>query len=418
MVAENEERRYPFISMDEAISLDAGKRTKRALFFSSLVHEPLFSLYGMLSFILVKDLGASPLAIALLTMLKPVSSILSFYWGSWSKGRLRANVLGAGILMRAPFLLVPWIDSPWFVIAAGVNYTLFYRAGMPAWVEILKRNMPEGAREKAFSWSSALGYAEGIFISVAMGALLDHNPEGLKNLCVGAALLGMLGTFVQARVPVVECEKEARPPLGELIARPWRDSWNLMRTRKDFAKFQWGFMICGSALMLLQPALPHFMVDELGISHVQMAMAISVAKGFGFVASAPLWARWMGKISMQKLSYAVFLTMAFFPLLMGLATLDLFWFYMAFFFYGIGQGGSHLVWNMSGPHFAGKEESSRYTGVGVVLAGMRGAVAPPLGGLIVGGWGAIPVMGISGLLFLWSGLGFFRSSKKKSLATN
>ena len=417
LLAGNRERGYPFCSMDEAISLDAGRRTKRALFFSSLLHEPLFTLYSLVSFFLVKDMGATALQITLFTMLKPVSTILSFYWSSWSRARLRANVLWAGILMRAPFLFVPWIDSVWFIIAACVNYMFFYRAGMPAWMEILKRNMPAGAREKAFSWSSTASHIEGAIIAIAMGALLDQDPAEIKLLFVAASLLGILGTLAQVRVPVVECAKEARPPLGELIARPWRDSWNLMRKRKDFAKFQWGFMVCGFALMLMQPALPIFMVDELGISYKQVAVAIMVAKAFGFAASSPLWTRWMARISMQRLSCAVFLTMAFFPLFMGMATKDLFWFFAAYFIYGVGQGGSHLVWSMSGPHFAGKEESSRYTGVGVVLAGMRGAVAPPLGGLMLGGWGAIPVMGISALLFLWSGLGIFKSSKK-SLASN
>lgn len=45
-------------------------------------------------------------------------------------------MLGAGILMRVPFLLAPWIDSAWYVIAAAVNYTLSYRAGVPAWMGI------------------------------------------------------------------------------------------------------------------------------------------------------------------------------------------------------------------------------------------------------------------------------------------
>lgn len=82
-----------------------------------------------------------------------------------------------------------------------------------------------------------------------------------------------------------------------------------------------------------------------------------------------------------------------------------------------GQGGSHLIWNMSGPHFAGKEESSRYTGVGVVMVGLRGAVGPPLGSAISTLWGALPVLSIGAILCLLSGLGLIKS-QKKSLAGN
>jgi MFS family permease len=377
----------------------------------------LFTLYGFVAFILYKDLHASAFQIALLTMLKPLVTILSFYWSAGSRGRLRANVLGAGLLMRLPFLLVPWFDSVWFVIAASVNYMLFYRAGVPAWMEILKRNLKEERRGRLFSLSAAVGYGEGVLLSLGMGALLDQDPGLWKLLFVGAALLGMAGTLVQSRVPVQEEEKVERPHLKELLIRPWRDTYDLMRNRKDFAGFQWGFMVCGFAIMLIQPALPLFAVDVLGISYTQMAAAISIAKGLGYVASSPLWGKWMGQHSIHRLASWVFLTIALFPPMLALAQWQLWWLYAAYFLYGVGQGGSHLVWNMSGPHFAGKEESARYTGVNVAMAGLRGAVGPPLGGWLSVGWGVLPVLGIGAVLCLWSGIRILKYVPSKNLAT-
>ena len=390
--------------MNKGSTIDAGARTKKALFWSSILQEPLSTLYGFVAFILYKDLHASALQIAILTMLKPMVTILSFYWSAGSRGRLRANVLGAGLFMRLPFLLVPWFDSIWYIIAASVNYMLFYRAGVPAWMEILKRNVKEGWRGRLFSFSSAIGYGEGVLLSLAMGALLDQDPGLWKLFFVGAAIVGCAGTIMQASVPVVEEEKIERPSLKELIVRPWRDSFELIRTRKDFAGFQWGFMLCGFAVMLIQPALPFFAVDVLGISYTQMAAAISIAKGLGYVVSSPLWSRWMGKYSIFRLSSWVFFTIALFPLLLAFAQWHLWWFYAAFFLYGVGQGGSHLVWTMSGLYFAGSEESSRYTGVNVAMAGLRGAVAPPLGSWLSVGWGALPVLGLGTLLCIWSGI--------------
>ena len=403
--------------MSDDPSVNAGRRTKAALFWSSILHEPFSTLYGFIAFILYKDLHATAFQIALLTMLKHLVTILSFYWSAGSRGRLRANVLGAGVLMRLPFLFVPWFDSVWFVIAASVNYMLFYRAGVPAWMEILKRNLKESRRGRLFSMSAAAGYAEGVLLSLAMGALLDQDPGLWKMLFVGAALLGLLGTVVQARVPIEEGEKDARPNWKELIVRPWRDSLELIRKRKDFAGFQWGFMVCGFAVMLIQPALPLFAVDELGISYMQMAAAISIAKGLGYVASSPLWGRWMGQYPIHRMASWVFLTIAFFPLMLALAKWQLWCLYAAYFLYGVGQGGSHLVWNMSGPHFAGKEDSARYTGVNVAMAGLRGAVAPPLGGWLSVGWGALPVLGIGAVLCLWSGIRVLKHVPSKELAT-
>ncbi|HEV7737137.1 MAG TPA: hypothetical protein VGO47_07175, partial [Chlamydiales bacterium] len=94
--------------------------------------------------------------------------------------------------------------------------------------------------------------------------------------------------------------------------------------------------------------------------------------------------------------------------LLALSPWNLTWFYVAYFWYGVGQGGSHLVWNMSGPIFAEKEDSSRYTGVNVVMAGLRGMVGPGLGSLMATGWGPIQVLCIGSILCFYSGIQLFR----------
>ncbi|MBI5272759.1 MAG: MFS transporter [Chlamydiia bacterium] len=396
--------------------MDAGKGKHtgmgRALFASSLLSEPLFTLYGFIAFILYKDLGASAFQIALMTMLKPVITILSFYWsaGLGRSGRLKANVLWAGFLMRAPFLLCPWIDSVWFVIASAVNYMFFYRAGIPGWLEMMRRSVEPKQRGKLFSWSAGLGYAEGVVLALGMGGVLDRDPSAWRILFFGAALVGLAVLFIQARVAVNEEPLEQENlSVKEILVRPWKDSYRLMRERPDFARFQWGFMACGFGIMLIQPALPIFAVDALGVSYMVVAGGLSIAKGLGFALSSPLWARWMERVSVLRLASWVFLSVALFPVLMALSMWGIWWFYLAYFWYGVGQGGSHLVWNLSGPIFSGKETSSRYTGVGVVLAGLRGAVAPPLGGWFSVIFGPVEVLVLGALFCLYSGVLLFKS---------
>jgi MFS family permease len=393
--------------------LSKQKQMGWALVLSNLLTEPLFTLYTFLVFILYKDLGASPLQIALLTMLKPVVTILSFYWSAGLKGKtskLKSNVLWAGFLMRAPFLLCLWVDGAWFVIAAAVNYMFFYRAGLPAWLEIIKRNMGEGKRGKAFSVSSALGYLEGVGLALACGGMLDRDPGLWKVMFVGAALVGMVTLVVQSRI-VVEGEDvvEERPGLRELVVRPWRDSWQLIKGRPDFARYQWGFMVSGFGLMLIQPAIPLFAVDVLGVSYLEMAGALSIAKGLGFALSSPMWAKWMERVNVFRLASLVFVTIGLFMVLLSFSVWSVAWLYVAYFWYGVGQGGSHLVWNLSGPIFAGKDESSRYTGVNVVLAGLRGAVAPPFGSWLAVAAGPVWVLMMGGALCFYSGARMLQS---------
>jgi MFS family permease len=387
-----------------------------ALVGSNLLNEPLFTLYGFLAFILYKDLGASAFQIALLTMLKPLVTVLSFYWSAGLKGRkLKSNVIWAGIWMRTPFLLCPWIDSIWFVIAAAVNYLFFYRAAIPAWLEMVRRGMPEGKRSMAFSLSSALGYGEGVVLSLAMGGLLDGDPGLWKVLFCGSAAIGLGAVWFQGRVQVEAVEESGeRLSAREVLVRPWRDSFRLMRERRDFSRFQWGFMVCGFGIMLIQPALTLFAVDSLGISYLEMAAAVSIAKGLGFVVSSPLWAKWIDRGNLLRVASGVFLTVGLFPVLLSFSPWGLIWFYVAYFLYGVGQGGSHLVWNLSGPIFAGKEGSARYTGVNVVLAGLRGGVAPPLGGWLAVGWSPTGVLALGGVLCFYSGLSLLKSRFARS----
>lgn len=392
-------------------------RTKMAILSSSLLAEPLITLYTFVNFILCKDFGATVFQLSLLVTLKPLVTILSFYWSTASKGRLRANILGSGILMRAPFLFCPWIDSVWFLIAASVNYMLFLRAGAPAWMEILKRALPTGKRDRIFALSTVLGYIEGGVLSIALGLVLDEAFSSWKWLFVGGALLGIVASFIQSRVPVVEEKKEEKLHWKEHLLRPWKDSWKLMRSKKEFAKLQWNFMISGFAVMLIQAVLILYIVNELQLSYTEIATAVTFAKGLGFTASTPFWSRFLERTSIHRVASYVFLIVAVYPFFLILSKWNLIFLYLAFLCYGIGQGGSHLVWNLSGPHFAEKNESSiRYTGVGVVMAGIRGGIAPPLGGCLATLFGYIPVLGVATLLSIWSG--FRRTLNKKSFALN
>lgn len=403
---------------DESIFLKKNQGAmRRALVSTSLLNEPLFTLYGLIAFILYKDLGASAFQIALMTMLKPVVTILSFYWSASLArgGNLKSNVLWAGFLMRAPFLLCPWIDSVWFVIGAAVNYMFFYRAGIPAWLEIIKRNMDPGKRGKLFSISSGMAYAEGVVLSLAVGSLLDHNSQVWKLLFFGTSFLGLFVLLIQSRLPMEETKKEGESlSLKEIITRPWKDSYRLMRDRPDFSRFQWGFMICGLGIMLIQPTLPIFAIDALGVSYMEIAGAISIAKGLGFALSSLIWAKWIDRVHILRLSSIVFLSVGLFPILLSFSVWSIGWFYLAYFWYGVGQGGSHLVWNMSGPVFSGKEDSSRYTGVNVVLAGLRGAIAPSLGGMFLLLWGPVVVLWIGGILSFYSGIRLLQSKFVKT----
>ena len=382
-----------------------GFQTRRAIILSSLLNEPFATLYPLLPFILLKSLNATPFQIVLLIMLKPISSIFSFYWSekiSQDRHTLKANLLGAGLLARLPFLFALCFNNVSLLIGASIIYMLFSRAGIPSWMEILKLNLPEKVREKSFSFGAALGHAEGVFIAIGVGSLLDQSVISWKIFFAIALAFGLIALIIQACLPIAEINRKEKPlekaTLKETFIRPWVDCYELMKSRPDFRRFQWAFMIGGFGLMVIQPVIPIFFTETLHISYRDLLIAFSICKGLGFVLTSSLWSRGLSYFSVSKFTAIVLFGFALFPALISLAVVHAYWIYVAYFVYGIAQAGSHIIWHLSGPLFAGGEKSARYSGVNILMVGIRGFLGPPLGGLLALLLGAVPVFIFSSVL--------------------
>lgn len=411
----------PVYSSSMAVFANAAKtslKTIRALIASSLLSEPLAALLCLLPFILAKDLKASAWQISLLISLRPVMSVVSFYWSALLGRRphlLRANLIASGILARVPFLLVFFFDSVGYLIFAAAMHILFSRAGIPAWMELLKRNLDKEPRERMFSLSSMFAYAEGVGIGLAMGFLLDVDSGLWRALFFISSMIGLLGVLWQYRVPLaLEESKQEVERLGffKTIVQPWKDTIFLMRTKPDFARFQWAFMWGGAGVMLIISVLPLFFAHVLKISHTEFSTARNVCVGVGFVLSSRLWGKALRVRQLNSLTSLVIVFFALFGACLLLSPYQLVWLYAAYLVYGIAQGGSHIVWHLSGPLFSGKEDSSIYSGINVVMVGLRGLIFPFLGSLLSMFLGPIPVIAL--------GLGFCAAGAllRKQIADN
>lgn len=177
----------------------------------------------------------------------------------------------------------------------------------------------------------------------------------------GAAFISLLALPLLMKLPVIESLNlnEEKTCLKEKVVAPWKNGWELLLARPDFARYQVGFMILGSGLMLFQPALPLFFIDDLGLSYVDLTIALALSKGVSYALASPLWARWMGEVDIFRFSASVTALTCLFPVLLLLTKLNFFWLYFAYICYGVMQAGSEMSWNLSGPIFA-KERKAHY----------------------------------------------------------
>lgn len=401
-------------------SKQLAQRTQLAYVGTRVLDTPFWGIFNLLAFILYKDLHATPFQLAVLITLKPLVSLFASYWSAAvnkRRDRLKGNILLARLLGYLPFFFFPYIDSPWYYIAAFGNYMMMTMGIVPAWMELLKLNVPQVTREKVFSYSQAFGYLGGGLIPFILGGVLDEYAHSWRWLFPVAATIGLSSAFFQFGIMVnadsspSQAEKQ---PVSHHLLKPWKNAWNLLKERPDFAKFQVGFMLLGSALMVMQPALPVYFVDVLNLSYTELAVSVTLCKGIGFVLASPLWSKWINRIDLFMYSSCLALLACVFPLCLMLSQTQIASLYIGYLIYGFMQSGSELGWNMSGPIFSKHSDSSPFTSVNVAAVGVRGCFVPLIGGLLLSSYQSSFVMQLGCVLCLLSALAFAFYSRQLS----
>lgn len=366
------------------------RQTRSAFLWTSILRAPFWAIYNLLLFILYKELHATAFQIALFIALKPVVSIFSMYWGAYINqrpDRLISNVIWAGIIGYVPFLFFPIFYNASYVLFASALYMMMLRGVIPAWMEIFKLNLPGNVKHRVYSYGSILSQVVGGLLPLIIGPLLDHSPLFWRWIFVVTALCALFAVFFQSKIPI-EIKHLPKPALASLSIKghlfdPWKRAWKLLRSRSDFRAYQMGFIVLGgSGLMLMQPALPKFFIDALGLSYTELSIALTLCKGIGFALTSPLWAERMPKMDLYRFSGWVNILGFLFPIILIFAQVHVFWIYLAYLTYGIMQAGSELSWHLSGPVFAKEEDSTLFSGVNVLAVGLRGCIVPQLGTLL------------------------------------
>lgn len=397
--------------------MESAKRTSQAFIWTHFFKAPFWAMYTLLIFILCKDLEATPLQITLLITLKPVVSLFSPYWSALvhkRPDRLKSNVILGSVIGHLPFFFFPFVENPWFVIGAGALFLMMKRGILPAWMEILKQNLPKEKQQRTFSYGSTLSFVGGALLPILFGYLMDHQTGSWRMLFPLTSTLSLLATLLLLRIPMPKTPLEKPPPfnLKAIFLRPWKNTWHLFKTRPDFNRYQLGFMLGGGGLMVMQPALPNFFVHELGLSYTALAAALATCKGIGFALTSRTWAAWMDKTGLFRFSALVTAIAALFPLALLLAPLQISWVYIAYLIYGVMQAGSELSWHLSGPTFAREEDSSAYSSVNVVTVGVRGLFAPTIGALLCSATSAKAVLLLGGAFCILASLQLYRAEAK------
>lgn len=384
-----------FIDTSEILA----KRTRFCFVAMRLLGTPLWALLGMLVYILYKHVGLTSFQVACIVALKPASSLLSPYWSQAIYKRpnlLMVNLFGANFLRYVFFLWIPWSGSSWLIIFAFGLYMTLTRATIPAWTEIFQRSLPERQRERLVGYATTIDYLGTALMSVILGMILDFYPTSWRGIFAIFGLLGLLSTgllfwiepiaIIWTKARTIQNRNSLSRKIKQAkirLIRPWKKVYRLVSEQNDFFVFQVGFMLGGSALMIIQPALPQFFLETLDLSFVEMGCAIALCKGVGVAFGSPIWTKLFRKVHIFRLSSLVTLSAAIFPFFLLAACSEKVFVYAAYALYGIMQAGSEMSWHMSSLVFAKGKDSSLFSIANVLTVGIRGCLVPLLGSFLL-----------------------------------
>lgn len=374
-----------------------------------------------------------------LIAIKPVSGLLAPYWSQAIHRRpdqLGRNLCYAQLLRYLPLALLPWLHHPmWILFSYGLTMTM-QRACVPAWMELMKRHLPETEQAKLLSEAHMIDYIGVALLSIPLGWLLDRHEEYWGEIIALSALTGLssiaLLSMLSTLTPVtsnpsngrkinlwnlskwVALSKTIPTQLPTFLIQPWKESWHLLQQERDFARYLFGFMLGGAGLMVVQPALPSFFIDTLHLSFVEMGCAIALCRAIGSLSS-PLWSRAISNLNFSIFSSSVTATAMLWPLCLLAAQLHPGCLYLGYFLYGVMQAGSELSWHLSGVLFAKERESSAFSTTNVLMVGVRGCVIPTVGACLLAMYGATALLWIGMILSCLATVYFVQNSWRSTV---
>ena len=379
---------------------------RRMLFYVSLSGV----LYGAMQFgevIARKSLGATEFQVTLLTMVMPVASLTSIWWGQLLMGRDQRAILWVGgtigIFAVASGVFLGTVKH--LFIIYFIYFISFALLG-PARNRILQQHIPGKETGGLFGLSQGLRMGLAALISAGAGWWMDRVEGGWRQLFFSVAIVGFVSIASLASIRTkrnnriqVDCRKN-------WVIGPWKGVVRLLKDRPDFLRFEGAFMLYGIAFMMMLPVVPIYLVDDLALGYG----SIGIAKGTVFqlvtIGSIPLFGRLFDRSTPHRMAVGAFAFGALHPLTLASAI----WVdgagrmvivLLSFALFGIAMSGVTVLWNLASMRFAGQEEDAGlYQSVHLAAVGVRGLFAPLFGYIVMQGFGKQNALLVSSVVWI------------------
>jgi MFS family permease len=339
--------------------------------------------------ILRRDLGATPLQLAVMSSAGGACLLLSLLWARAFHGRPPLPYLvWPGFAARGVFLLVPFVSSAWSFVGIVVARDFFGAAAAPAQAAVVERVYPRAQRGRALGMIRMAGAVLGIGLALAAGQLFER--VGYRWIFVAAALLGMAASLRLRRLSVPELESAGEEPGGVAGA------WLVVRSDHAFRRLLVASFLFGFGCWIQTPAHPLLLVDVLHVSASQVGVFAAVA-AMATLAGSAYWGWLVDRRSSLEALRVMYLIGAATPLIYYVAWSP--WVLVASSVTdSLLSVGLELVWMMAIIDVAGPHRTAQYVAIGATLAGVPGIAGPLVGGLLIHAFGVHAVYLVASIL--------------------
>jgi len=191
------------------------KQSTILLLIAALFNGVVQSLNQTQDIIARKALHAQDWQLMLMTMIGPISNLLSIWWGrifeqSCHKARW---FLLAGIVGRLSLVYAIWLGTMnEYLVLLGLVFSANSLL-IPAQNSIFQKNINSTRRAKVFGYTISLGMVVSIVVTFMAGRLLDIQEQSFRWILVATGLAGFCSCAVLSmiRIQVTDWPQGLRP---------------------------------------------------------------------------------------------------------------------------------------------------------------------------------------------------------------
>lgn len=350
------------------------------------------ALYGVLilnEYVARKHFGADRWQILALMLIPATTQLMAVVWNPASSGtflgRHPFRTLGVGLhaLLALPLLSqTGW--SAWAFVWLAVTVLVAQMLLVPVQNTIVARNYRPAARGRWFGRAAAVQGAAVLLVSIPVGMWLDRDAEAWTLAYALAAGFGVYAYVQWGRLR----RRRAQAVPRDVVTHP--SAWTTLLRDRSFLAYEACFMVYGLGFLALQPVLPLYLVDDIGVSYTEVGIARGAIFWITMIAASPLAGRLADRIGILRLAGIGFLILGLFPLALW-ALPNKLGMFLGFGIFGVAMACVNITWNLGPIAMARGRDPVPYLNAHLAAVGIRALIGMTVGTVLHRAFGTTPV---------------------------